>query len=96
MGTFAETVIVDYRLQQSCRFPLVPFPFRMLKRQHTYIYAAVANEKWKREAQAIFLDPFTVCSSCKRESVVCSFVRKKRKLSVGKRITRTKLICPCM
>jgi hypothetical protein len=26
------------------------------------------------EAQAIFLNPFTICSSCKRKIVVCSFV----------------------
>jgi hypothetical protein len=32
------------------------------------------NGKWKTEAQAIFLNPFTVCSSCKRKFVVCLFV----------------------
>ncbi len=36
--------------------------------------------KWKEkkiEAQAIFLNLFTVCSSCKRKFVVCLFVMKK-------------------
>jgi hypothetical protein len=31
---------------------------------YIYIYVAVSNGKWKTEAQAIFLNPFTVCSSC--------------------------------
>ncbi len=30
--------------------------------------------KQKTEAQAIFLNPFSVCSSCKRKFVVCPFV----------------------
>jgi hypothetical protein len=29
------------------------------------------------EAQAIFLNPFTVCSSFKRKFVVCSFVAEE-------------------
>ncbi len=29
--------------------------------------------KRKTEAQAIFLNPFTVCSSCKQKFVVCPF-----------------------
>jgi hypothetical protein len=33
-----------------------------------------ANEKGKTEARAIFLCPFTVCSSSKRKFVVCLFV----------------------
>ncbi len=43
--------------------------------------------KRKIEAQAIFLNSFTVCSSCKRKFVVCPFVdgRNKRKMSVCKR-----------
>ncbi len=34
---------------------------------YEYIYPAISNEKCKMEAQAIFLNPFTVCSSCKRK-----------------------------
>ncbi len=30
--------------------------------------------KRKTEAQAIFLNPFTICSSCKQKFVVCPFV----------------------
>ncbi len=30
--------------------------------------------KWKAEAKAIFLNQFTVCSSCKRKFVICPFV----------------------
>ncbi len=36
-----------------------------------------ANRKWKTEAQAIFLNPFTVCSLCKWKFVVCLFVDEK-------------------
>jgi hypothetical protein len=32
------------------------------------------KNKWKREAQVIFLNPFTVCSSCKQKFIVCPFV----------------------
>ncbi len=38
---------------------------------------AVLNRKWNMEAQVIFLNPFTVCSSCKREFVVFPFVDKE-------------------
>ncbi len=38
------------------------------------IYAAVSNLKQKMEARAIFLYPFTVCSSCKWKFVICPFV----------------------
>jgi hypothetical protein len=34
----------------------------------------ISNGKRKKKAQAIFLNPFTVCSSCKRKFVVCPFV----------------------
>ncbi len=34
--------------------------------------------KRKTKDQAIFLYPFTVCSSCKRKFVVCSFVDEKQ------------------
>ncbi len=30
--------------------------------------------KWKTEAQAIFLDPFTLCSECKWKFVLCPLV----------------------
>ncbi len=42
------------------------------------------NFKRKTEAQAIFLNPFTVCSSCKRKFVVSPIVDEetlKKKLS---------------
>ncbi len=45
-------------------------------------------EKWKHgdnkrktEAQAIFLNPFTVCSLCKQNFVVCPFVDEETKSS---------------
>ncbi len=38
------------------------------------MYAGVSNRNWKTEVQAIFLNLFTVCSSCKRKFVVCPFV----------------------
>ncbi len=37
---------------------------------YIYIYAAVSNGKLKIEAQANFLIPFTICSSCKWKFVV--------------------------
>jgi hypothetical protein len=40
--------------------------------KYIYIYAAVSKRKPK--AQAIFLNPFTGCSLCKRKFVVCPFV----------------------
>jgi hypothetical protein len=36
-----------------------------------------SNGKRKIEAQAIFLKPFTVCSSCNRKFVVCPFANKE-------------------
>ncbi len=38
---------------------------------NTYVYTAVSNGKRKTEAQAIFINSFTVCSSCKRKFAVC-------------------------
>jgi hypothetical protein len=32
------------------------------------------KKKQKMEAQAIYLNPFTVCSSCKRKFVICPLV----------------------
>jgi hypothetical protein len=34
---------------------------------------------FQAETQAIFLNLFTVCSSCKRKFVVCPFVNKETK-----------------
>ncbi len=42
-----------------------------------YIYAAVSNGKRKMEAQLIFLNKFSICSSCKQKFVVCPFVHKE-------------------
>jgi hypothetical protein len=41
-----------------------------------FVYAANKRKlpKRKTEAEAIFLNPFTLCSSCKRKFVVCPFV----------------------
>jgi hypothetical protein len=39
-----------------------------------YVYAAVSKGKRKTEAQTIFFNPFTVCSSCKLKFVACPFV----------------------
>jgi hypothetical protein len=55
----------------------------------------------KTKAEAVFLNPFTVFSSCKQKFIVCLFVwqRNKRKLPVCKQTKRTKRtiwICPSM
>ncbi len=50
-----------------------------------YLYAAVSNGKWKTEAQATFLNPLTICSSCKRKFVVCPFVDEETNFSICKR-----------
>jgi hypothetical protein len=36
-----------------------------------------SNRKRKTEAQAIFLNPFTFCSSCKQKFVICPFVNEE-------------------
>jgi hypothetical protein len=41
-----------------------------------YIYIC-CHFKRKMEAQAIFLNPFTVCSSCNWKFVICPFVDKE-------------------
>jgi hypothetical protein len=64
---------------------MLPFQYLYIYRiyKYTYLYISFYNYiyvyiccsfKWKAEAQAIFLNPFTVCSSCKRIFVVCPFV----------------------
>ncbi len=45
---------------------------------HLNFYAAVSNVKRKMKAQAIFLNPFTVCSSCKRKLVFFRSLTKKQ------------------
>ncbi len=51
--------------------------------------------KWKMEAQAIFLSPFIVCSSCKRKFVVWPFVDEEtnRIYPVCKRTKRAWRTC---
>jgi hypothetical protein len=39
-----------------------------------YVYIYMLCFKRKSEAQAIFLNQFTICSSCKRKFVICPFV----------------------
>jgi hypothetical protein len=80
MGTFAETTNVDYRkvpvpfIVSRPRKLNFHFPY-ILKRQHICRYIAICcHLKWKTEAQAIFLNPFTVWSSQKRKFVVCPLV----------------------
>ncbi len=72
-------------------FPLVPFSgciYCIYSETAAYIYvdiyldiymlfSAVSNGKRKTEAETIFLNPFTRCSSCKRKFVVCLFVDKE-------------------
>ncbi len=41
------------------------------------IYAADSNGKRIMEAQAIFLNPFAVCSSCKGKFVICPLVSEE-------------------
>jgi hypothetical protein len=45
---------------------------------HIYIYGygAVSKEKRKTEARAIFINPCTICSSCKWKFIVCPSVDK--------------------
>jgi hypothetical protein len=35
------------------------------------------NGKWKTKAKVVSLNPFTVCSSCKRKFVVCPFLNEE-------------------
>ncbi len=60
------------------------------------IYAVVSNRKRKTEAQVIFLNIFTVCSSCKWKFDICPFFlqRSKRNLSVFKQAKWTKQTKP--
>ncbi len=70
--------------------------------KYIYIYVYIRSRfKRKTEAQAIFLNPFTVCSSCQRKFCRLSVCWRwnKRELSIckrTKRIERTKRTCPPM
>ncbi len=39
-----------------------------------YVFINMSRFKWKAEAQAIFLNQFTVCSLCQQKFVICPFV----------------------
>ncbi len=39
-----------------------------------YVFINMSRFKWKAEAQTIFLDQFTVYSSCQQKFVICLFV----------------------
>ncbi len=40
-------------------------------------WTRTGNEKQKTEGQAIFLNPFAICSLCKRKFVLCLFLDKE-------------------
>jgi hypothetical protein len=44
---------------------------------HLTFYENKINKKTENQAQAIFLNPFTVCQSCKRKLIVCPFVNEE-------------------
>ncbi len=76
------------QMNRSYRFPLITFyVYKYIRKTATevamllvlfsiYIYATVLQKKikWKTKDLAIFLNSFTVCSSCKGKFVVCPFV----------------------
>jgi hypothetical protein len=105
---FAETAIVDYRLQfvdegkptsvfcfcLQQRNGSLQFPFSVCRKQKEVVFSIISvcknletwrwrqgnMQKWRNghgdieqntATQALFLNPFTICSSCKE---VCSFV----------------------
>ncbi len=79
-----------FRLQQRNGSWCFPLDMCILKWQHMYVYLYILYIythtengtilyicrcfKWKTEAQAILLNPFTVCTSCKRMFVGCLLV----------------------
>jgi hypothetical protein len=76
------SVSVCSKQMEVCRFC---FPFAENKREllfyvssvlhiFTYIYAAISNEKRRMDVQPIFLNLFTVCSSCRHKFVICLFI----------------------
>ncbi len=60
----------------------------MEKWRHGDMDIETSNRKWKTEAQVIFLNLFTVCSSCKRKFVVRPFVNKANRLNGLIRLNR--------
>jgi hypothetical protein len=64
----------QFAANKRCCYPNIYISIYPYIYIYIYIYAAVSNGKWKMEAHAIFLNPMTFCSSCKRKFVVCPFV----------------------
>ncbi len=52
--------------------------------------------KQKMKAQVIFLNPFTVCLSCKRKVVLCLFVGEETAGNYPQTDKWTKRTCPSM
>jgi hypothetical protein len=68
--------ICTSKQMEVCRFR---FPFVCCNQNifiHICIYICCCFKR-KTEAQGIFLNPFTICSSCKQKFVICPFVDKK-------------------
>jgi hypothetical protein len=76
----------------SCRFPLVPFSIYIyeyiyiemaaytyihMENRSIYICICCRFKNGKQRPWAIFLNPFTICLSCKRKLVVCQFADEK-------------------
>ncbi len=86
---FAVSVFSFQQTNRNCRFLLVPLfvcvgvlgcvcvCVYLCLYLYFYLYAAISNGKQKTEAQTIFLNPFTVCSSWKRKFVICPFLDKE-------------------
>jgi hypothetical protein len=73
MGMFAKRANVDYRLFFANQGKQTSV-FRLQKTNGSLPYPFSAGFVFRiYEAQAIFFNPFTVCSSCKRKFVVCPF-----------------------
>ncbi len=83
---FAISVFNLQKTNKSCHFPCVCVC--VCVRVHVwmcvcvYIYAQISNGKWKTEALPICLNPFTVCSSCKRKFKVNPFVNEESNRSL--------------
>jgi hypothetical protein len=69
MGTFADTAVVNCRIvaDQGKHTSVFRIYIYISQRQHICCF------KRKTETQAIFLNPLTICSSCKRTFVICPF-----------------------